>query len=212
MSFLQLIKKYFLESKKTIIINIIIFIFSIVFISLSKFTTLKNQLIVTKLYISDFPPQLIDTFNSDIYDLQLSTYANTERKTDNLRQITLSWKRGNDEEDNKKANIIKNRLENLINRFIVLSDIQIKRILNDYDNCMIYLYKDQAKLPRQVLETEQDIKYAKWFKKNLNTLVELDRKDEVQFFGIVTILDIIYSTIFITIFFIFLVNFVRFQK
>ena len=212
MSFLQLIKKYFLESKKTIIINIIIFIFSIVFISLSKFTTLKNQLIVTKLYISDFPPQLIDTFNSDIYDLQLSTYANTERKTDNLRQITLSWKRGNDEEDNKKVNIIKNRLENLINRFIVLSDIQIKRILNDYDNCMIYLYNDQAKLPRQVLETEQDIKYAKWFKKNLNTLVELDRKDEVQFFGIVTILDIIYSTIFITIFFIFLVNFVRFQK
>ena len=212
MSFLQLIKKYFLESKKTIIINIIIFIFSLVFISLSKFTTLKNQLIVTKLYISDFPPQLIDTFNSNIYDLQLSTYANTERKTDNLRQITLSWKRENDEEDNKKFNIIKNRLENLINRYIVLSDIQIKRILNDYDNCMIYLYKDQAKLPRQVLEVEQDIEYAKWFKKNLNTLVELDRKDEDKFFGIVTILDIIYSTIFITIFFIFLVNFVRFQK
>ena len=124
----------------------------------------------------------------------------------------MSWKRENDEEDNKKFNIIKNRLENLINRYIVLSDIQIKRILNDYDNCMIYLYKDQAKLPRQVLEVEQDIEYAKWFKKNLNTLVELDRKDEDKFFGIVTILDIIYSTIFITIFFIFLVNFVRFQK
>lgn len=212
MSLLQLIKKYFFGSKKTIIINVIIFIFSLVFISLNKFTAVKNQLVVTKLYISDFPPQLIDTFNSSIYDLQLSTYASPERITDNLRQIMLSWKRGNDEEDNKKFDIIINRLEKLVNRFIVLSEIQIVRILNDYDNCLIYLYKDQAKLPRQVLETEQDIEYAKWFKENLNILVKLDRKDEVNFFSVVTILDIIYSTIFITVFFIFLVNFVRFHK
>lgn len=212
MTLYELIKKYFFGSKNTIIINIAIFIFSLIFVTISKHTTINNQLVVSKLYISDFPPQLIDSFNSSIYDLQLTRYADTERLTDNLRQITLAWKRNDKETDLKRVSIIKERLSYILERYIVLSDIQIKRILNDYDNCLIYLYKDQAKLPRQALETELDIKYVKWFLNNLEKLIMLERKEEKKFYDVVSLFDLLYSTIFISIMFIILINFVRFQK
>ena len=211
MSFSKVVKKYFFKDKTTLLINVIILLFCIIFVIISNISNNKKIQLFTKLNITDFPPYLVDSFNSSIYGLDVKTYkSNTNDKVE-LRQITLSWKRGTNEKDENKINTIKSRIIKISDRYRELSKSQVDSILADHNDCLIYLYNDQSYMIQEILSIESNLKYLNWFINNLDKLIILERA-EIKFTDTQNIIEVIFSSFFLTILFIILINFVRFQR
>ena len=64
---------------------------------------------------------------------------------------------------------------------------------------------------QEILSIESNLKYLNWFINNLDKLIILERA-EIKFTDTQNIIEVIFSSFFLTILFIILINFVRFQR
>tara|TARA_A100001015_G_C14940060_1_gene692154 strand:+ start:406 stop:1050 length:645 start_codon:yes stop_codon:yes gene_type:complete len=207
----KIIKKYFFDSKKTILINFIIFITCLTYVVLTNISNNNKLTKATYVNIENFPPFLVKGFGSSLYELDINLYQSSNNDNEKLRNIRLSWDRGSKDIDLEKFESIKNKIEIISNRFISLAQNRIVRINKDYDNCMIYLYSEQYEVPYQIIELEANINYINWFLENKEKYLSLERT-EIKFFSNHNVLDVIFSVLFLTFLFSLLVNFVRVQR
>lgn len=211
MAISKLFKQYFFGSSKTLILNLIIFTFCTIFVIISNNSSNKKIQSHTKIIISDFPPYIVDAFNSSIYGLGVQTYKSTTADKVELRQITLSWKRNDKIKDLQKIDLLKDRIIKIANKYIIFSRDHMKKIMYDFDNCLLYLYNDQSSFPEEVITIEANINYLNWFLENLEKKIIIER-NEIKFTDKFNIIDVMFSSLFLSILFIILINFVRFQK
>lgn len=209
MSISKLFKKYFFDNKKIIILNFVILVFCTIFVIFSNYLSNIKKTSDTKVLISDFPPVLLDAFNSNLYGLVIENYTSTINKPKELRQITLGWKTSN--KDLQKVELLKKRIVEISDRYLILANKQINNLTRDFEQCLLYLYKNQAYLPEEIIEIEAQINYVVWFKKNLEKLIEIE-KSEIKFTNINNIIEVTFSSLFLSFLFIILINFVRIQK
>ena len=207
----KIIKKYFFDSNKTILINLIIFIACLTYVVLTNISNNNKLTKTTYVNIENFPPFLVKGFNSTLYGLDINLYQSSNNDNEKLRNIRLSWDRGSKDIDLEKFKSIKNKIETISNRFLYLAQNQIAKINRDYDNCMIYLYSRQYEVPYQIIELEANVDYINWFLENKEKNMSLERT-EIKFFSNHNILDVIFSVLFLTFLFSLLVNFVRVQR
>ena len=151
----KIIKKYFFDSNKTILINLIIFIACLTYVVLTNIFNNNKLTKTTYVNIENFPPFLVKGFNSTLlWKLDINLYQSSNNDNEKLRNIRLSWDRGSKDIDLEKFKSIKNKIETISNRFLYLAQNQIAKINRDYDNCMIYLYSRQYEVPYQIIELE----------------------------------------------------------
>ena len=211
MTISKLFKQYFFGDSKTLIINFVILIFCTIFVIINNYSFINKTQSHTQIIISDFPPTLIDPFNSSIYDLGIKTYRGSSRDKVELRQITLSWKRNDKDTDLQKVELLKDRIIEITNRYLIFSNDHINKIKQDFDSCLLYMHTDLGSLPDQIIDIESKIKYLSWYQDNLEKLITIKR-DEKKFTDKNNIIDVIFSSLFLSILFIILINFVRHQK
>lgn len=211
MTISKLFKQYFFGDSKTLIINFVILIFCTILVIINNYSFINKTQSHTQIQISDFPPALIDGFNSNIYNLGIQTYRASQSDKVELRQITLSWKRGDKDTDLKKVELLKDRIIEITNRYLIFSNDQINKIKQDFDSCLLYLHTDLGDIPSKVINLESKIKYLNWYLDNIEKLITIKR-DEIKFTNKNNIIDVVFSSLFLSILFIILINFVRHQK
>jgi hypothetical protein len=211
MTISKLFKQYFFGDSKTLIINFVILIFCTIFVIINNYSFINKTQSHTQIIISDFPPTLIDSFNSSIYDLGIKTYRGSSRDKVELREITLSWKRNDKDTDLQKVELLKDRIIEITNRYLIFANDHINKINQDYDSCLLYMHNDLGRLPDLKIDIESKIKYISWYQDNLEKLITIKR-DEIKFTNKNNIIDVIFSSLFLSILFIILINFVRHQK
>ncbi|MDA9974903.1 hypothetical protein N9E71_03590 [Candidatus Pelagibacter sp.] len=204
-------KKYFIGSKKTIFINLLITIFCFLFVFITNNTIYKKNNKEVELKILDFPHFLSDSLFANLYDLKIKNYFSQKNDDLNFRTLIFSWNKNELENDLKTKKIIKQRIIRISNRYLILLESQIDKIKKDYPDCLIYLYNNMNNLPQEILTAESNRDYVLWFIDNYDKLTSF-KKIEANSFKELRIFNIFYSTVFLSILIIIIINFVRFEK